>query len=71
MEKKIVVNEPNYKDELEKFNNVQFKVFEKVLSNAMIAFECMLKANGILDKDKKFKSLKEMTNSNGKMETKR
>ncbi len=36
--KKIVVNEQNYKDELEKFNNVQFKVFEKVLSNAMIQF---------------------------------
>ena len=48
----------NYKDELEKFNNVQFKVFETVLNNNMIAFECIMKANGILDKDKKFKSLK-------------
>ena len=37
----------------------------------MIAFESILKENGILDKDKKFKSLKEMINSNEKMETKR
>jgi len=60
MEKRIVLNEKNYKDELENFNNVQFKVFEKVLNNNMIVFECILKANGKLDKDKKFKSLKEM-----------
>jgi hypothetical protein len=32
----------------------------------MIAFEFILKTNGILDKDKKFKSLKEMTHSNEK-----
>jgi len=37
----------------------------------MIASEFILKTNGILDKDKKFKSLKEMTYSNEKMETKR
>jgi hypothetical protein len=37
----------------------------------MIAFEWILKENRILDKDKKFKSLKEMINSNEKMETKR
>jgi hypothetical protein len=36
----------------------------------MIAFECILKANGILDKDKKFKSLKEMMDSNEKNGTK-
>jgi hypothetical protein len=71
MEKRIVVNEQNQKDELEKFNNEQFKVFEKVISNNMIAFEWILKENGILDKDKKFKSLKEMINSNEKMETNR
>ena len=71
MEKRIVVNEQNQKDELKKFNNEQFKVFEKVISNNMIAFEWILKENGILDKDKKFKSLKEMINSNEKMETHR
>ena len=71
MEKRIVLNEKNYKDELENFNNVQFKVFEKVLNNNMIVFECILKANGKLDKDKKFKSLKEMMDSNEKMEPKR
>ena len=42
MEKRIVLNEKNYKDELENFNNVQFKVFEKVLNNNMIAFECIM-----------------------------
>ena len=36
--------------ELENFNNVQFKVFEKVLNNNMKAFECILKANGIKQK---------------------
>ncbi len=71
IEKRIVLNEKNYKDELENFNNVQFKVFEKALNNNMTVFEYILKANGKLDKDKKFKSLKEMINSNEKMETKR
>ena len=71
MEKRIVLNEKNYKDELENFNNVQFKVFEKALNNNMIVFECILKANRKLDKDKKFKSLKEMMDSDEKMEPKR
>ena len=71
MEKRIVLNEKNYKDELENFNNVQFKVFEKALNNNMTVFEYILKANGKLDKDKKFKSLKEMMDSNEKMEPKR
>ena len=71
IEKRIVLNEKNYKDELENFNNVQFKVFEKALNNNMTVFEYILKANGKLDKDKKFKSLKEMMDSNEKMEPKR
>jgi hypothetical protein len=37
----------------------------------MTVFEYILKANGKLDKDKKFKSLKEMMDSNEKMEPKR
>ena len=71
IEKRIVLNEKNYKDELENFNNVQFKVFEKALNNNMTVFEYILKANGKLDKDKKFKSLKEMMDSNEKTEPKR
>ena len=31
IEKRIVVNEKNYKDELEKFNNVQLKYLKKSL----------------------------------------
>jgi hypothetical protein len=57
IEKRIAVK-------LKKFNIVQFKVCGKVLNNIMIAFKCILKANGILDKDKKCKSLKEMVDSN-------